>query len=212
MDQDKKEQFVDTLLDFVNKNKNKTIRAVFQAEKIGARLDKDIGDVLVKAIYGRIGRTSLRRTLENIYDRNSTRYERNSRFMDNLKHLALERLPLIERDKDGVVETRQNYSTPRRKPIEIQPPSRLKTGPEKKPNVVKEFTKNVLEGLGPRIPSLSGMLEIIPHIVYAFKGIKYENEEGYREWVEAYGYGEENPYYDNVSPEFRENVKNGLVK
>ena len=108
MDQDKKEQFVDTLLEFVNKNKNKTIRAVFQAEKIGARLDKDIGDVLVKAIYGRIGRTSLRRTLENLYDRNSTRYERDSRFMDNLRHFASERLPLIERDKDGVVETPQN--------------------------------------------------------------------------------------------------------
>ena len=85
------------------------MRAVFQAEKIKNRLDRDIGNVLVRAVYGTIGRSGLRRTLENIYDRNSDHYERDTRFIDNLKHLASEKLPPMERDKDGIVKTPKNY-------------------------------------------------------------------------------------------------------
>jgi len=162
------DQQVDQFANFVYRHKNQGMKAIFKAEKVGQKLGKDIGDILIKGIYGTISQTELRNRLyKAIASKNA---------------------------------------------IEIEPLDRLKTSPEQKTDAVKEFLKNVIEGLGPRMPSTSGVTELALHIAYTIKAIKERNKIEYLRNVELYGYEDKNPYYNQVSPEDREKVKNGLIK
>ena len=69
-----------------------------------------------------------------------------------------------------------------------------------------------MEGLGPRLPSPTGIVEAAPYTAHAIQAVKNRNQVEYLRWAELYGYGEQNPYYDKVTPEFREKAKKGLVK
>lgn len=108
-DRNAKQLFVSTLINFVDRNKNKGMRStVFQAEKIGKHLGSDVGNALIESIYDSINRTGLKRRLEDIYDKNRAQYERDGRFIDKTELLASQELP-TEPDKDGKLETPKNY-------------------------------------------------------------------------------------------------------